>query len=334
MCRVRNCHSTEPWTTAYICITLDDSCLDEDGHYIDKPMTVRMVQWQPYCVTKNFGPKTPVCAACKRTNRTRSFCRERHKHRHLPWCTVYVLLSSLEAADPSTVVAGASKPVEAKEGEKTDENKKDEEAKADKPAKKVADDNDTIASDNTGHGDDINEIPESRTFLAKVNCRNTSIHWLELSDFDASESASFPAADPQHFHVGLPPGVDPAHAAYYGHGGMGYAAQQHQNDLKSRQQYFFQMHHSQHFGQQQWPVPPAHLYGAHTGEAPGATAGEAAAARTAAAGAQQWPMYFPQAAYPPQQQPQQQQESSQEQYAEGNTAEGDGEEPELKRQRV
>ena len=58
-CRVRSVHTTEPWTTAYICVTLDESCTDPEGKYVDKPLTVRMVQWQPYCVKNEFDPKTP-----------------------------------------------------------------------------------------------------------------------------------------------------------------------------------------------------------------------------------------------------------------------------------
>ena len=345
MCRVRNTHSTPPWTTAYICITIDDSCLDQDGNFLDKPMTVRMVQWQPYCVKIPFGKKTPVCAACKRTNRTRSFCRERHKHRHLPWCTVYVLLSSLDAADPSTVVAGPSHPVEGaaeereqrlKQKQEQEDAKRDEKASVNKDESKdekegsnnqneqagdtkqedksseakvdpIPDDR-TISSDPGDQGDDINDIPESRTFLAKVSCRSISIHWLELSEFDSSEVASFPVAPDPHGQYHSPGMVDP-NALYYGHPhqhpGMGYAAQQHQNALKSRQQYFFQMqqHHQQHYGQQPPPPPPppqawppAHHYG------DGTTAGEAAAAQQQQQQPPppppQWAMYYP-GHYPP-----------------------------------
>eukprot|EP00555_Chaetoceros_dichaeta_P009780 CAMPEP_0198252794 /NCGR_PEP_ID=MMETSP1447-20131203/3263_1 /TAXON_ID=420782 /ORGANISM="Chaetoceros dichaeta, Strain CCMP1751" /LENGTH=491 /DNA_ID=CAMNT_0043938179 /DNA_START=78 /DNA_END=1553 /DNA_ORIENTATION=- len=110
-CRVRSGHTTAPWTTAYICITLDQSCTTAEGDYIDAPLTIRMVQWQPFSVKADFDIKTPVCAACKKTNRTRSFCRARHKHRQLPWCTVFVLLSAVESTDPSTVVAAPSRPV-------------------------------------------------------------------------------------------------------------------------------------------------------------------------------------------------------------------------------
>lgn len=245
MCRVRNTHTSSPWTTAYICITIDDSCLDEEGNYIDKPMTVRMVQWQPYCVKKPFGPKTPVCAACKRTNRTRYFCRERHKHRHLPWCTVYVLLSSLDAADPSTIVAGPSKPLEVSEEKASTETAStsgkgsDED---DEGANKDEDDSDTITSDPEKKGDDINNIPESRTFLAKVSCRASSVHWLELADYDSSEAAPFPGttSDASQFQ-GLLGNMDSQPQAVY-YSQLGYAAQQHQSALKSRQELYFQLH--------------------------------------------------------------------------------------------
>lgn len=239
-------------------------------------MTVRMVQWQPYCVNKPFGgSKTPVCAACKRTNRTRSFCRDRHKHRLLPWCTVYVLLSSLDAADPATVVAEPSRLVE-KESSDTDANEKNgddklkpeeeatDEQNAQEEEKTARDDQtvDTINSDNGDPGDDINDIPESRTFLVKLSCRGTSVHWLELSEYDSSETAPFPGqmqTDAQQFAPGMgPPGMDPS-MAYYNQN-AGYAAQQHQSALQSRQQFFFQMqqHQQQQGKRQEWgPGEPA-----------------------------------------------------------------------------
>jgi hypothetical protein len=287
MCRVRNTHTGAPWTTAYICLTLDESCTDESNNYVDKPLTVRMVQWQPFCVTQPFDPKTPVCAACKKTNRTRSFCRERHKHRQLPWCTVYVLLSALDAADPTTVVAGASKPLD-DEKEGGNDRERDDDAKDDfGDVKKGAssptnaggqDETASKASDSvdggvenvkperkpkssTGDdedGDDINDIAESRTFLAKVNCKSTSIHWLELAEYEANDSSGVrgmvptEGADSYTPPHGTPKGVDPNHANYYAHAQvMGYA--QHQSALQNHQQYFFQMQqrHQQHYAAQQ-----------------------------------------------------------------------------------
>ena len=251
MCRVRSAHTEEPWTTAYVCITIDESCLDENGRYVDKPLTVRMVQWQPYCVFKPFHRKTPVCAACKRTNRTRNFCRDRHKHRALPWCTVYVLLSALDAADPSTIVAGASKKVN---GGKEKNNGAGEDSPPGDDSSKATDANNTTAGDDIDGdddpGDNIHEIAESRTFLAKVSCRATSIHWLELAEYDAVEGSVAnlapppPVPEPQYqLAMG---GMDQNHVVggYY-QPSMNYAAQQHQNALKSRQRYFFQMQQQQ-----------------------------------------------------------------------------------------
>ena len=311
MCRVRNGHTDPPWTTAYVCITVDDSCIGEDGNFIDKPMTLRMVTWRPFAVRKPFHQKTPVCAACKRTNRTRSFCRERHKHRQLPWCTVYVLLSALDQADPATVVAGASKPVveedqkvspgsqtgdDLKDDSKADQDKddsaSDSQSNSVKPTGKppngkrsVADtasaSSETISSDVDDAGDDINEIAESRTFLAKINCRGCSIHWLDLADVDDS-SPSYASPDGAGaFSAALmtPPQIDPsaAQAHYYAH--AHFAQQQHQNALQSQQQYFFQMQQRQHQQYAQWQQQYAQQIaqaGAEQGTA--MTAGDAAAA--------------------------------------------------------
>jgi hypothetical protein len=285
MCRVRNTHTDPPWTTAYVCITVDSSCTDNDGKYIDRPLTVRMVQWQPYAVRKPFDSKTPVCAACKRTNRTRSFCRERHKHRQLPWCTVYVVLSALDQADPLTVVAGASKPTtEYSAAEEQpplpngeigyavaqNDSNSDEAEYATKPSAAEPDSptpasTETITSDAEDTGDDINDIAESRTFLIKVSSRGSSIHWLDLLEHDESGSgggqshqmvqpaaaaaaavAFYNPADPTAYAaaISMVPhpqhAVDPNHAQYYAH-----YAHQHQNALKSQQQYFFQIQQRQ-----------------------------------------------------------------------------------------
>lgn len=251
LCRVRNSHSTAPWTTAYICITIDDSCLDAEGKYVDKPLTVRMVQWQPFVTKKPFDTKAPVCSSCKRTNRTRSFCRERNKHRQLPWCTVYVVLTALDQTDPSTVVAAPSQKIDSDgEGDSGPEdsktNGKDEASLAGSA---------TIGSEADGESDDINDIAPSKTFLVKVSCQGTSIHWLELGDFDiqgANEAYNTTEMSPSLYaHTS----VDPQ-AAYYAHG-MDYAAAQHQNVLKTHQQYFFQMQQRQHqyHAPSQWAYP-------------------------------------------------------------------------------
>jgi len=273
MCRVRNNHTAPPWTTAYICITLDDSCTDENGKYIDKPLTVRMVQWQPFCVKKPFDPQHPVCSSCKKTNRTRSFCRERHKHRQLPWCTVYVMLSALESTDPSTIVADPSKPLDGKEegGSNGDAGKDDAEEEAngtlsEKPeaAKETAaasekgqdDEAGMIDNDDFVETDDINEIPESRTFLARVSYKGTTIHWLRITDGDGSETNGFSLsqdalAQQNALLKGAP--MDPAQAQYYAQA-MGYGAPQHAGKPPPQQPYYYQGQQQQPYPGHQWPT--------------------------------------------------------------------------------
>jgi len=347
MCRVRNTHTAAPWSTAYICITVDESCTDEEGKYVDKPLTVRMVQWQPFCTKKPFDSKTPVCSACKRTNRTRSFCRERHKHRHLPWCTVYVLLSALDQTDPQTVVAGASKKVgDEDEGDAGEAGDAEESTSA---TKVKAEESSTVGSETAGSepdedSDDINDIAESRTFLAKVSSRATSIHWLDLAEYDLNADQAYPGANPHEVQAPYPPPAamapgDPQ--AQYFHA-MGYAAQQHQNALKSHQQYFFQMQQRQHY--QQAPHTPWQ-YNMGPGEQHHvvATAGEAAAAQAKRGPeegypmpSQQWAVYYGQG-YPPEHGPPPAatppDNSNAENHYEGETN-GDTEDVEAKRQRV
>ena len=288
MCRVRNAHTGAPWTTAFICITLDQSCTDANGKYVEKPLTVRMVQWQPFCVKATFDPKTPVCAACKKTNRTRSFCRERHKHRQLPWCTVYVLLSALDSAEAHTVVAGPSQlvpgggeynpadgestPTKSGDGDNSEGGARDDHADAKYestgtpvPASAsfdsaqttvpTSDESDKKKKGKGEEGDDINDISDSRTFLAKVSGKSSTIHWLELADYEAGDAAGYPptfvstdgSAVPQ-LNPGMAGTADPNHAQYYA-----YAAQQHQQALQSQQQYYFRMHQR---GQNPYPPPP------------------------------------------------------------------------------
>ena len=220
MCRVRNQHTAVPWSTAYICITLDDSCTGPDGRYIDTPLTVRMVQWQPFCVREPFDPKAkvPVCAACKKANRTRQFCRDKHAHRQLPWCSVYVMLSAVDKTDPNTVVAEPSQPLAGADSEEKKVDHGGSGAADTTPAPRGANHHPPTSADGTAppplggrivspgsmdraHNpptaktcDDINAIPESRTFLCMVSCKEASIKWLQLSDEPDSPAAVAAAA--------------------------------------------------------------------------------------------------------------------------------------------
>lgn len=206
-CRVRSGHSTEPWTTAFICVTLDDSCTDSDGKYVDSPLTVRMINWQPYCVKENFDSKTPVCAACKKTNRTKYFCRVRYKHRKMPWCTVFVILSTVDSTDPSTVVASPSIPVDVYEHN---------------PYPNVPGLSRPKRNHDHCQTDDINAVEPSRTFLAQISCTHSSIHWLQYNNGEGSVSNGASESDVKALNeairtpgAGDPPPIMDANAQYY-----------------------------------------------------------------------------------------------------------------------
>jgi hypothetical protein len=146
-----------------------------------------------------------------------------------------------------------------------------------------------IATEPPDAGDDINAIPESRTFLALVSSRGCSIHWLDLTvyeesmqpnAFDSNYSSPVPVQQPLTPQVALVPDAPQYYAAAY--------AQQ-QSALKNQQQYFFQLQQQQQQQQLQIQRSP-HAYATQQwqqynplagtgGEMPHPTAGEAAAAR-------------------------------------------------------
>jgi len=108
LCRVKKMHTDLPWCKTYLCITMDDTCTDDEGKITPGPYVAKTVSWRPYQFkpTVPMNCEYPMCADCKRKNYTGSYCRGRqHAHRYLPWDTVYVELSS---ATPSlTSLTGA-----------------------------------------------------------------------------------------------------------------------------------------------------------------------------------------------------------------------------------
>jgi hypothetical protein len=213
-----------------------------------------------------------------------------------------VLLSTLEAADPSTVVAGASTQVDEEGKDEEEESRKSESPES---AKARSEDASAASSDAAegaveDEGDDINNIAESRTFLAKVSHNSNAIYWLELADYDESQHAPFPlevAGYPPQMHG--PPGMQPSPGPYY-QPSMGYAAQQHQSALKSRQQYFFQMQQQHQQQQQQYPPQAWSVqqpYSLSAGEAAAVAQGQGVDQN------QHWAaMYYQPGVYPPPQQ--------------------------------
>lgn len=109
LCRVRDRHTEVPWSTTYICGTLDDSCFNRGS---DGEMTLveeGPMRFIAQCITGPpasyrskdnalGGTKSPICMACKDKNYTRHHCRVKNKHLELPWGTVYVTISAVPSA--------------------------------------------------------------------------------------------------------------------------------------------------------------------------------------------------------------------------------------------
>mmetsp|Transcript_21277 Transcript_21277/g.31276 ORF Transcript_21277/g.31276 Transcript_21277/m.31276 type:complete len:368 (+) Transcript_21277:114-1217(+) len=157
LCRTRDSHKDLPWTKTSICITLDHSCIDSSNKYVDGPFVAQTVPNQPFCYKNDMDTTLPICATCKSKNYTRSYCRSKMKHRHLPWNTVYVVLS-------------ADRGVQSKDSLKK---------------KKVVPQREG--------GDDINEIDESKTFLLSVSSKSCTINWLAY-DENSTDTKRMPSA--------------------------------------------------------------------------------------------------------------------------------------------
>lgn len=91
----------------------------------------------------------------------------------MPWCTVFVILSTVDSTDPSTVVASPSVPADLS-------NPYSNMPGFSKPS-------DNYDQCNT---DDINFIEESRTFLAKISSKHSSIHWLKYNNMEGNNSGA------------------------------------------------------------------------------------------------------------------------------------------------
>jgi len=92
-CRLRECHSSLPWSDIFVCVSLDPSCTNEDNALVPGPFLSRTVPPQPVCLPEDSDPETTICGTCKDKNYTRAYCRVSKKHRQVPWNTVFVVLS-------------------------------------------------------------------------------------------------------------------------------------------------------------------------------------------------------------------------------------------------
>jgi len=209
-CRSRDGHTGSPWSLTYVCITLDQGCTDENGKLVEGPFVARSLPPQPFSIKGDLDPETPICTPCKEKNYTRSYCRKKQGHRHLPWSAVYALLSvakpiqngksaalpqasnaikpikTLEESKEKPLVEAreddAKEPKEPKEAKEPKESKeppskkvKVEETESDKP---VADP-DTVKPA-VVESDEIETVPTSRTFVTKISTEINTLHWLDI----------------------------------------------------------------------------------------------------------------------------------------------------------
>ncbi len=110
---MRDRHTEVPWSTTYICVTLDDSCftrnnngemsLVEEGpfRFVARSVTGPPAAYRSKGDTLG-GTKAPICMACKDKNYTRHHCRVKNKHLELPWGTVYVMMSAVRSGSNHT----------------------------------------------------------------------------------------------------------------------------------------------------------------------------------------------------------------------------------------
>eukprot|EP00588_Corethron_pennatum_P001886 CAMPEP_0194297504 /NCGR_PEP_ID=MMETSP0169-20130528/59056_1 /TAXON_ID=218684 /ORGANISM="Corethron pennatum, Strain L29A3" /LENGTH=653 /DNA_ID=CAMNT_0039047331 /DNA_START=99 /DNA_END=2056 /DNA_ORIENTATION=+ len=195
VCRVTNGHTCAPWSTAYVCITLDETCTNEAGRYVEDELVAEMAPWKAFDMVHAIDLGTPVCASCKKINHARKFCRERHRHRQLPWSTVYVTLSAKkkkETLDGELVQIedndddDASSAGAASTSGPSDLYPEDlrsgmfacVEAPPTPPLAPAVQDHRTDSAPRLSYTDDIHDIPSSRTFLVSISNKAVSLEWI------------------------------------------------------------------------------------------------------------------------------------------------------------
>lgn len=138
LCREKKKHKNLPWCPVFICITIDESCIDKDRNcLIDNSLAYAISdpsqEWRRYMFKdivekqeldvssiliehkrerrgfdseRKEDPCLPMCQDCKTKNYTSAYCRERRPdlvHRYLPWNTIYVDMSLSEKGKAQTL---------------------------------------------------------------------------------------------------------------------------------------------------------------------------------------------------------------------------------------
>jgi len=184
-CRIRECHTSLPWSDIFVCVSLDPSCTNEDNTLMPGPFLSRTVPPQPVCLPEETNPETTICGACKDKNYTRAYCRVSKKHRQVPWNTVFLVLSY----DPSIQVLDVGdenpkKPSRSKRRKvgKTEDHDQTDATAESTPAPPVPVETQTIVTAEEKHHavttEDrrfYDEIPQSRTFLVTASFSASSV---------------------------------------------------------------------------------------------------------------------------------------------------------------
>lgn len=232
LCRTRDGHTDLPWTKTFICITFEESCFDSDGNIRDNKISAKALSTpQPYCYKKDIDSATPICACCKEKNYTRQYCREKLKHRQLPWGTVYVSLSIDRKGSKKIAKEGSSTRRTSKEGVSpglkreaisdgviSPQSKKSRKIEEDDTVAKSSTDGATIKEEHEEDKDNNNiftKIDDSRTFLAVVSSQSCKYEWL---DFDKTAQPTSPSnQSPRQIPPYGDQYYDPSHNHYRGY---------------------------------------------------------------------------------------------------------------------
>jgi len=288
LCRVRDGHTDLPWSLTYVCVSLDESCIDpQTGRIIDGPFESRSLDFhQPFCEKEKVPGTTPICASCKEKNYTRAYCREKQKHNQLPWSTVYVSLTRAHNGEPAIPVpespgAGSVRSREDREEKDDADCRSTKKLKtvpgsvADSPASGVI-----VKKESTEEGPEsepLFPVPASRTFLLEVSGKSTVLRWLDI-DIKGSKEPLRPTLykakvddrtySPIHTSPGAPWSNSPhCHPSYgpppHGYGpppgtpGHGPPGPYGPPPFPPRSNFHPGQHPSQHFAPPQLPPPPA-----------------------------------------------------------------------------
>jgi len=183
-CRINNAHTDPPWSTEFVCVSIDPSAIQPNGKsYINQKLVAVPSRWRPYEMRRGVDLETPVCCNCKKINHARKFCRERHKHRELPWSTVYVRI--YPSPHPQTLTHNADVlncPTTHSQSNESSSSKISSESSS--GANDIMPKNNSVGSKESAVGfsgiDDITTIQESRTFLVGISSKKVSLQWVDL----------------------------------------------------------------------------------------------------------------------------------------------------------